>query len=137
MMRKLSLSQWIAVAAVLGSVLYAGIQPVRSADPYSTNGKVKCTAAVNEDGTLAGGKHVVSATRLNPGQYALSFEKPCTDITAANSWSRWVQVDTLGTGSSDAYCTTADRSGDPNGVYVQCQNLLGSADTSFFIFVAK
>ena len=75
-------------------------------------GHVLCTAAINSDGTKAGGNTVASSTRLRLGQYQVTFKAPCTTVTATNGWMRVVQVDTLTTGALPAIsCTTADRSG--------------------------
>ena len=60
-------------------------------------------------------------------------------------WSRWVQSDTLTTGSLDAYCMTADQAGVPTAIFVRCHapggpGSMGQSalvDTSFFLFVAR
>jgi len=108
----------------------------------ATKGKVKCTAAINSDGTVARcfkcNQDPLQTRRLGPGEYEVAFAGlGCTNITADRGFSRWVQADTLGTGSLDAYCTTADRAGDPNSVFVACQNAGGLVDTSFFLFIAR
>lgn len=98
-----------------------------------------CTAAVNSDGTRAGGGTVASTSHITTGQYQVVFKAPCTNITAKNGWARVVQVDTLTTGAiAGVSCTTADRSGQPNGVFVFCHSHTGvPTDTSFFLFVAR
>ena len=66
------------------------------------------------------------------------FDEP--NVQAANGWSRWLQVDTLGRNFwINRSCTTADRAGHVNGVWVSCfDNQTGApADTSFFLFVAR
>ena len=75
---------------------------------------------------------------LGTGTYQVGFNTGGT-LTANNGWSRWVQVDTLSTGSiSNVSCTTADRSGVPTAIWVSCFNGAGVAtDTSFFLFVAR
>jgi hypothetical protein len=116
------------------------VAPVTST-PKSTNGSVKCTADINSDGRVFACKNCNRANTKHlgtTGTYLVEFKAPCTNITAANGWSRWVEPDTFGTGNLNAYCTTADRGGeDPNAVYVQCQNAGGKVDASFFLFVAK
>jgi len=111
--------------------------PVGSAQ--DNRGHFLCTAAINSNGSRAGGNTVASSTRLGVGTYQVIFRAPCTNILARNGWARVVQVDTLTTGSLPAIsCTTADRAGNPNGVFVICFNSAGAtADTSFFLFVAR
>ncbi len=98
-----------------------------------------CSAAINSDGSRAGGGTVASSTRITTGQYQVVFRAPCTNITARNGWMRVVQVDTLTTGSiAGVSCTTADRAGQVNGVFVYCHNHAGVAtDTSFFLLLAR
>lgn len=102
-------------------------------------GHAVCTAAINSTGTKAGGNTVAASTRLALGQYQVTFKAPCTAVTAANGWMRVVQVDTLTTGSLPSIkCTTADRSGVANAVWVACYNSAGAAaDTSFFLFLLR
>jgi hypothetical protein len=78
------------------------------------------TAAINSDGTIASCFDCAEANtrRLGVGQYQIDFGE---NVQAVNGWSRWVQADTLTTGSVDAWCNTADRAGDPNAVWVNCQ----------------
>ena len=88
-----------------------------------------CTAAINSDGTIAGGVNtLISATFLGGGSYEVIFKGACSkNITAAAGWARFVQVDTLTTGSiGDIKCTTADRAGNPAGVWVNCTNGAGT-----------
>jgi hypothetical protein len=107
----------------------------------ATNGSVKCTADINADGSIFACKHCNPADTMHlvpTGEYQVGFSKPCLNITSANGWSRWVQVDPLSASSSNAYCTTADRSGDVNAIYVQCQDNTGAAvDASFYLFIAR
>jgi hypothetical protein len=42
-------------------------------------------------------------------------------VQAINGWSRWVQPDTLTTGTENVWCNTADRAGDNNAIRVNCQ----------------
>jgi hypothetical protein len=117
----------------------AGAVP-RVATPKATNGSVKCTASVNADGSILACKHCNpgDTNHIDTGEYQIGFNKPCQSILAVNGWSRWTQVDTLATSSLGGYCTTADRSGDVNAVFVECFDNSGTpADTSFFLFVAK
>lgn len=102
-------------------------------------GNLLCTAAINSTGTKAGGNTVAASTRLGLGTYQVTFKAPCTSVTAANGWMRVVQVDTLTTGSLPSIkCTTADRAGVPNAVWVACYNSAGApADTSFFLFLLR
>ena len=113
-----------------------------SAEP--TRGVVFFTAAINSDGSIAScfGCDATNTQRLGVGQYQIDFGQ---NAQAINGWSRWVQADTLTTGSEDAWCNTADRAGDVNAVWVNCQHAGGPGsmgnsapfDTSFFLFVAR
>jgi len=103
----------------------------------ATRGVVFFTAAINSNGSIASCFHCVAAKTLHigTGTYQIDFGQ---NVQATNGWSRWVQPDTLTTGSVRNYCDTADRSGDVNAVWVNCQNSAGvSTDTSFFLFVAR
>lgn len=107
-------------------------------------GVVFKNAAINTDGTVASCFRCVRAQtiHISTGAYQVAFDE---NVQATNGWFRWVQVDTLSTGSENAWCTTADRSGNTNAIYVQCQHEGGAGsmgnsaplDTSFFIFVAR
>lgn len=109
-----------------------------------TRGVVFFTAAINSDGTVASCFECDAANtkRLGVGQYQIDFGE---DVEAVNGWSRWVQADTLATGTTDAWCNTADRAGDANAVWVNCQHAGGPGsqgnsapfDTPFFLFVAR
>jgi hypothetical protein len=97
------------------------------------------TASINADGSIASCfRCVVSALRFGTsGDYQVIFDE---NVQATNGWSRWLQVDTLTTGSiSNISCTTADRAGNVNGVFVLCTagNTRVSTPTSFFLFVAR
>ncbi len=143
----------MAVLIATGTVLIAGAgafaqdsgatsaSAAAASGPKATNGSVKCTAAINTDGSVLSCKGCVPANTTHPaaGQYAVEFKAPCTSVLAVNGWSRWVQPDALSTGSTGyAVCTTADRGGDANAVSVTCFDSTGTpADTSFFLFVAK
>ena len=123
-----------------------GIRPLNltpgSAEP--TRGVVFFTAAINSDGTVASCFDCVAANtkRVGVGQYQIDFGE---NVQAVNGWSRWVQADTLTTGTEDAWCNTADRAGDANAVWVNCQHAGGPGsmgnsapiDVSFFLFVAR
>lgn len=102
-----------------------------------TTGSVQvrtCRAAINSNGTIAGGQAVASATYLGANAYEVIFKAPCTNITSAQGWTHWVQVHTLQINSIPAgtTCTLADRAGNANGVFVLC-----TAPTSFFLSVEK
>jgi hypothetical protein len=109
-----------------------------------TRGVVFKTAAINSDGTLASCFRCSSGStlRLGTGAYQVAFDE---NVQAINGWSRFVQVDTLSTGSVNAWCTTADRLLVPNAIYVSCQAPGGpgsqgnskAVDVSFFMFVAR
>jgi hypothetical protein len=107
-------------------------------------GVVFKNAAINTDGSVAACFRCVRGTtiHLGTGTYQVAFDE---NVQATNGWSRWVQADTLTTGAENAWCNTADRSGDTNAIYVNCQHEGGPGsngnsapvDTSFFIFVAR
>lgn len=107
-------------------------------------GAVLCVAQINADGTVASGPaSAVASASVGAdgvfGAYEVLFKGACPNVQAAKGWARWVQVDTLQTGSvSGITCTTADRSGKANGIWVNCTDAAGaSARTSFFLFVAR
>ena len=104
-----------------------------------TRGVVFKTAAINSDATVAKcfRCNLANTNHVGTGEYQVGFDE---NVQAINGWSRWVQVDTLSTGSiANVSCTTADRSGLVSGVWVACfNNSTGAAqDTSFFLFVAR
>jgi len=109
-----------------------------------TRGVVFKTAAINSTGVPATCFRCVGATtfHLGTGEYQVGFDE---NVQAINGWSRWVQVDTLGFGSSNAWCTTADRFLVPNAIFISCQAPGGPGsqgnskpvDVSFFLFVAR
>lgn len=105
----------------------------------TTSASPLCRAAINSDGTIAGGGGTLtSAARIGVGQYEVIWKGRCTTVTAANGYTSWVQPHTLTIGSSNAYCTAADRAGNPNGTWVACYGAGGAAaDTSFFIKVER
>lgn len=85
----------------------------------ANQGSAVCTAAVNADGTLANksaGSFAKSSSKVVVGTYNVTFKAPCNNITAARGYARFVQVDTLSTGTTDGFCATADLSGQPNGI---------------------
>lgn len=139
----------VLIAAMLAPAAFAqsasanngvAAAPSVSTAPKFTNGSVKCTADINIDGTVLSCKHcdLVDTFRIGTGEYQVAFKKPCQNILAVNGWSRWVQPDTLSTGEEQAFCTTADRLGDSNAVWVECWDLTGNnVDASFFLFVAR
>lgn len=110
-----------------------------------SHGQVMCTAAINSDGTVGGGQGVSAnigqTYHVGVGQYQVGFatSSGCRNITAANGFFRWVQVDTLTYGSAaPVSCSTADRYGNAQAVFVQCVNGAGAlTDTSFMLFVAR
>ncbi|MBV9670503.1 MAG: hypothetical protein JOZ43_06065 [Acidobacteriales bacterium] len=109
-----------------------------------SRGVVFKTAAINSNGTVATcfRCNPAGTVRLGVGEYQVSFNE---NVEAAVGFSRWVQVDTLTTGSANAWCTTADRLGVANAIFVSCQAPGGpgsmgnskAVDTSFFLFVAR
>jgi hypothetical protein len=113
-----------------------------SAQP--TRGVVFFTAAVNSDGTVAScfGCNTANTKKLGTGEYQIDFGQ---NVQAINGWSRWLQPDTLTIGTENVWCNTADRAGDNNAVWVNCQTPGGPgsqgnskpADASFFLFVAR
>jgi hypothetical protein len=115
---------------------------LQSAQP--TRGVVFFTAAINTDGSIAScfQCNAPNTTRVGVGQYQIDFGQ---NVQAINGWSRWVQADTLTTGTENAWCNTADRAGDDNAVWVNCQTSGGPGsmgnskpvDTSFVLFVAR
>jgi len=94
------------------------------------------TASINSDGTRAQSFRAVASIHLGTGTYQVTFDE---NVQALNGFSRWVQVDTLTTGSiSGVSCTTADRAGNVRAVFILCTNAAGAnVDTSFFLFVAR
>lgn len=111
----------------------------------ASRGVIFGEAAINSDATIASCFNCNKSTTLHlgTGTYQVGFQGfGSGQIQATNGFSRWVQVDTLSTGSNNAYCTTADRSGVPGAVFVQCQAPGASGgstltDVSFFIFIAR
>jgi hypothetical protein len=106
----------------------------------TTRGVVYYTAAINGDGSVAACFlcNKTNTVHIATGQYQVAFNQG--NVTANNGYSRWVQVDTLTTGSiNNVSCTTADRAAVPAAVWVACFNgTTGAAtDTSFFLFVAR
>jgi hypothetical protein len=132
----------LAAGSTASAQMNGGAAPM-SVAPGSLNdnlGALICTAAINADGTLAGGANVLSTANLGGGSYEVVFNNKCsTDLRAQKGYARWVQVDTLTTGSiGDIKCTTADRAGNKRGVWVNCTDGAGvAAPTSFFLFVAR
>jgi hypothetical protein len=110
----------------------------------ATRGVVFKTAAITGGGGVANCFRCVPAStiHLGTGFYQVAFDE---NVQATNGWSRWVQPDTLAAGEENAWCNTADRAGDPNAIFVNCQHEGGPGsqgnsvpvDTSFFIFVAR
>ena len=99
-----------------------------------------CTAAINSDGSIAGGFHVnpTKTLHLGTGQYQVSFTFPCNPPLAKNGWMRFVQVDTLRAGSlPSTTCETADRLGEPSALYINCESNGAPVDTSFMLMVTK
>ncbi len=121
-----------------------GHKPANITSAQPTRGVVFLTAAVNSDGSLGScfGCNTANTKRLGVGQYQIDFGQ---NVQAVNGWSRWVQPDTLTTGTENAWCNTADRAGDGNAVWVNCQTSGGPGsqgnskpvDASFFLFVAR
>ncbi|MCA1458933.1 hypothetical protein I6F35_38430 [Bradyrhizobium sp. BRP22] len=105
-----------------------------SAQP--TRGVVFFTAAINSDGSIAScfGCNTANTKKLGVGEYQIDFGQ---NIQAIKGWSRWVQADTLTIGTENAWCNTADRAGNDNAVWVNCQTNGAPLDASFFLFVAR
>ena len=105
------------------------------------HGHMMCLGAINSDGTVASQRvgKVASANRIEIGTYEVFFRPPCNDVRAVRGFSRIVQPDTLGAGSlASRTCTTANRVGANNVVWVVCYDETGAlADTSFFINVIR
>ena len=103
------------------------------------SGAPLCRAAINSNGTIAGGGGTLtSAANLGTGFYEVIWKGRCLNVTAANGFSTWIQTHTFTTGAVNAYCTAADRAGNPNGTFVACYS--GNnvpTDVSFFIRVEK
>jgi len=102
----------------------------------ATHGQVWYTAAINSDGSVAGCLNCnrTNTIHLGTGLYQVGF---AGNVTAAAGFSRWVQADTLQVGSEVAFCNTADRSGLATAVFINCNNVSGPVDVSFFLFVAR
>jgi hypothetical protein len=107
-------------------------------------GRILCTAAINSTGTIAttlAGSFINSATtsRITTGRYQVGFKGPCSNVQSTNGWFRIVQPDTLTGGVlGPFYCTVADRTGNPAGVFIECFNKAGvDADTSFTLSVSR
>src|SRR5271167_2682387 len=88
----------------------------------ATRGVVFKTAAINSDATVAGCFGCTGAVHIGVGLYQVNFN---SNVQAINGWSRWVQTDTLTTGTTNAYCSTADRAGNNSAVWLNCQNASG------------
>ena len=107
------------------------------------HGQVLCTGFINSTGSVAGGQDVNTTinTRIGVGTYNVKFTGPCGgNIRVNNGWARWTQVDTLGFGTINGSCTTADLAATAGvgGIWVNCFNSTGApADRSFSIFVAR
>lgn len=103
-----------------------------------TRGVVFDTAAVNSDGTIAKCFQCSTSNsfHIGTGEYQVEFK---SSHLANDGWSRWVQVDTLSTGSiNNVSCATADRSGDDKAIWINCFDGSGNpVDTSFFLFSAR
>jgi hypothetical protein len=132
------------VGSVHASFSDNGERPPDVALANSTRGTVFGTAAINADATVASCFNCSKTTtvHIGTGQYQVGFGNFGSGaITANNGYSRWVQPDTLSTGATNAYCTTADRSGAASAVYVACYSASSTGsvltDTPFFIFVAR
>ena len=104
----------------------------------STRGVVFKTAAINPDASVAACFRCNRGTTLHlgTGEYQIGFDEI---VAANNGWSRMLQVDTLSTGSiNNVSCSTADRSGLPSAIFVECYDGSGThVDTSFFLWVAR
>jgi hypothetical protein len=93
------------------------------------------TAAINSNGTVAGCYGCTSASQISTGQYQVTFP---SNVQAINGTTRWVQVDNLTVGTIDnESCTTADRVGNADAIFVACFNNATGAfvNTNFILFV--
>ena len=140
----------VGLTAAASAFEDTNLHPERSAVPAAvtlsntTRGVVFFTAAINSDGTIASCFNCNHAKtfRLSTGDYQVDFGQ---DIRATKGFSRWVQADPLNATAVNAWCNTADRAGDVNAVFVNCQTTGGPGsmgnsapvDTSFFLFVAR
>ena len=138
-------------AALLCGNVYAqnnapsGVAPADvAAFGQGNRGAVLCTAAINSDGSVAGGAGVDKINTIHEagvGQYGVVFKAPCGgNIRVNNGWARWTQVDTLQFGTTNGTCTTADLglTIGVGGIWVNCFDNVGAlADRSFSIFVAR
>ncbi|HUM03830.1 MAG TPA: hypothetical protein VLT90_00115 [Terriglobales bacterium] len=121
--------------AQVGAAANGGVASPDVTLAAATRGVVFDTAAINADGSIAACFGCTGAIHLSTGTYEVDFG---TNVQATNGWSRWVQPDTLTTGSEAVFCDTADRAGNANGIFVNCQNAAGTfTDGAFFLFVAR
>ena len=138
-------------AALLCGNVYAqnnapsGVAPADvAAFSQANRGVVMCTAAINSDGSVAGGFGVDKINTIHEGgvgTYGVVFKAPCGgNIRVNNGWARSVQVDTLQFGTINGYCTTADRAATAGvgSVWVSCFGATGvQQDTSFTLTVTR
>ena len=117
------------------------VKDVAEGSLKANHGMTLCTAAINSDGTVAGGQHVNknNTARTSIGQYEVSFFKPCNDVRASEGFMRFVQIDALDdTFVVPAACITADRNGDKSAIYIFCSDFDGNPiDVSFFLQVSR
>jgi hypothetical protein len=147
-MNRLTLRSWtLALALIIG---LAGAASASGKDLNTTPGAEAAvapavtlshssigllSAAINSNGTVASCLGCTGAVHLSTGSYEINFP---FNVQATNGWSRFVQVDTLSTGSIvNIVCTTADRAGNADAIFVLCVNSAGTdTDTSFFLITA-
>lgn len=109
----------------------------------ANHGHFVCSAAITATGAVFSGAYVLSATHLSTGTYQVLFDtaspSPCPNVTIATGWFRVCQPDTLGAGTLPARsCTVADRSGSPNGIFVQTFTSSGAlVDTPFTLQLSR
>jgi hypothetical protein len=137
-------AQGVSDAAHTNTVPGEAAAPLGVTLSQATRGVVFKTAAINNDGSVAACFRCNGAitTHVGTGEYQIGFDE---NVQANNGWSRFVQVDTLSAGSLNAWCTTADRAGVPDAIFVSCQTPGGPGsggnskpvDVSFFLFVAR
>jgi hypothetical protein len=121
-----------------------GVRPAVAGAALSANqGHFICTAAITATGAVFSGQYVLSAAHLSTGTYQVLFDtaspSPCPNVTIATGWFRVCQPDTLTAGTLPARsCTVADRSGSPNGVFVQTFSNSGAlVDTPFTLQLSR
>jgi len=136
----------LSVTAVAGPNGGGGVAPKVAGPLLPNTGHTMCTATI--DGATGKASSGMNVNKILtgpvvgfPGNYEVIFRYPCVNITAKRGWMRFVQVDTHTFGTaSKVSCTTADRSTNRNGVFVNCFNPMTGLDaipTAFSIIVTR